>query len=120
MTAKTTNGQRLLVGRECLAKPPTGDAPTPSDAAKPANRAVGARFVAHKLRVDELDTEIATKELLFLRLGLSVEWQDKNIILQKVHNPKLEVKESREYAGLMSWYFVQEVDMYIKDNVNHH
>lgn len=113
--AKSTQGLRLLVGGK-QQKTDATNAATNVLAVPQAPEIVGARFVAHKLRVDELDTEIATKELLFVRLGLSPEWQEKNMVLQKVHAPTLEVKESLEFPGLTSWYLVQMIDMCIKDD----
>jgi hypothetical protein len=80
-----------------------------------AKDTAATRFIGFKLCVDEIDIEVALKNLLQLRLNLSPDWQDQYISVRKIYDPKLEVRDSKEFPGLTSWYLVDEMDVDIID-----
>jgi hypothetical protein len=73
-------------------------------------------FIGTKLRLDEDNIQVSMETLLCNWLDLAPAWVESNISVTRRLEPKLEVFESKAFLGLTTWYLVEEVEVYVKDD----
>jgi hypothetical protein len=96
---------KTMWGKRCLVKKP----PEENTGKKHDN------FIGTKLQLDEVNIQTSLENVLCNWLDLTPAWVESNITVTNRLDPKMEVFESKAFKGLITWYLIEEVEVYIKD-----